>query len=253
MKNSKIANSKIAKNLKKHTPEILVATGLCACVTSVVLGIKATPKALLDIEREKINQKVDKLTVKETVKIAWKHYIPCMATVGVGVGAVIGAQKINAGKIAAMTAAIATSETAFTEYKAKAKEMLGKKKEKEIVEAVHQERVSKNPPTQSNVIVSKGGTTVYDSMSDRYWDMEVSDIKKAENNINALLLKYGNASLNDLYDEFDMPHTTAGDILEWSMDQGFMEIELNAVLIDGDKPCISLSYTPCPSQIHCWK
>ena len=253
MKNSKIANSKIAKNLKKHTPEILVATGLCACVTSVVLGIKATPKALLDIEREKMNQKVEKLTMKETVKIAWKHYIPCMATIGVGVGAVIGAQRINAGKIAAMTAAIATSETAFTEYKAKAKEMLGKKKEKEIVEAVAQERVTKNPPTPSNVIVSKGGTTVYDSMSDRYWGMEVSDIKKAENNINALLLKYGNASLNDLYDEFDMPHTTAGDILEWSMDQGFMEIELNAVLIEGDKPCISLSYTPCPSQIHCWK
>ena len=253
MKNSKIANSKIAKEFKKHTPEILVATGLCACVTSVVLGIKATPKALLDIEREKMKQKVEKLTVKETVKIAWKHYIPCMATVGLGVGAVIGAQSINAGKIAAMTAAITTSETAFTEYQAKAKEMLGKKKEKEIVEAVHQEKVIKNPPTQKNVIVSKGSTTVYDSMSDRYWDMEVADIKKAENNINALLLKYGNASLNDLYDEFDMPHTTAGEILEWSMDQGFMEIELNAVLIEGDKPCISLSYSPCPYQINCWK
>ena len=253
MKNSKIANSKIAKNVKKHTPEILVATGLCACVTSVVLGIKATPKALLDIEREKMNQKVDKLTVKETVKIAWKHYVPCMATIGFGVGAVIGAQRINAGKIAAMTAAIATSETAFTEYKAKAKEVLGKKKEKEIVEAVHQEKVAKNPPTPSNVIVSKGSTTVYDTMSDRYWNMEVSDIKKAENNINALLLTYGNASLNDLYDEFDMAHTTAGDMLLWNIDQGFMEIEINAVLVDGDKPCISLSYTPCPSQSNCWK
>lgn len=152
----KMKNSKIAKQMKKHSPELLVATGLCACVTSVVLGIKATPKALLDIEREKLNQKVDKLTVKETVKIAWKHYIPCMVTVGLGTGAIIGAQKINAGKIAAMTAAIATSETAFTEYKAKAKEVLGKKKEKEIVEAVHQEKVAKNPPTPSNVVCLKG-------------------------------------------------------------------------------------------------
>ena len=248
MKNSKIANSKITKQMKKHAPEILVATGLCACVTSVVLGIKATPKALLDIEREKMKQQVEKLTVKQTVKIAWKHYVPCMATIGVGVGAVIGAQKINAGKIAAMTAAIATSETAFSEYKAKAKEMLGKKKEKEIIEAVHQEKVIKNPPTTSNVIVSKGSTTVYDSMSDRYWDMEVSDIKKAENNINALLLQYGDATLNDLYDEFDMPHTTAGEILGWNIDQGFMEVELNAVLLVGNKPCISLSYTPLPSH-----
>ena len=253
MKNSKIANSKIAKQMKKSAPEILVATGLCACVTSVMLGIKATPKALLDIEREKMKQKVEKLTVKDTVKIAWKHYVPCMATIGLGVGAVIGAQKINAGKIAAMTAAIATSETAFSEYKAKAKEMLGQKKEKEIVEAVHQEKVIKNPPTQKNVIVSKGSTTVYDSMSDRYWDMEVSDIKKAENNINAMLLKYGTASLNDLYDEFDMGHTTAGELLEWNIDQGFMEIEMNAVLIDDCKPCISLSYTPCPCQSNHWK
>ena len=44
MKNSKIANIKIAKNVKKHTPEILVATGLCACVTSVVLGLKRRQK-----------------------------------------------------------------------------------------------------------------------------------------------------------------------------------------------------------------
>ena len=73
MKNSKLTNNKLAKQMKKHTPEILVATGLCACVTSVVLGIKATPKALLDIEREKMNKQVEKLTVKETVKIAWKH------------------------------------------------------------------------------------------------------------------------------------------------------------------------------------
>jgi hypothetical protein len=253
MKNSKIANSKITKQMKKRAPELLVATGLCACVTSVVLGIKATPKALLDIEREKLRQDVEKLTAKETVKIAWKHYVPCMTTIGLGVGAVIGAQKINAGKIAAMTAAIVTSETTFSEYKAKAKEMLGQKKEKEIVEAVHQEKVIKNPPTQKNVIVSKGSTTVYDSMSDRYWDMEVSDIKKAENNINAMLLKYGTASLNDLYDEFDMGHTTAGELLEWNIDQGFMEIEMNAVLIDDCKPCISLSYTPCPCQSNHWK
>ena len=42
--------------LKKHSPEILTGLGLVTLASSVVLAVKATPKALWVIEHEEIQQ-----------------------------------------------------------------------------------------------------------------------------------------------------------------------------------------------------
>ena len=65
--------------LKKHSPEILVGIGVTGMITSTVLAVKATPKAMsLLVEAEQ--DKAGELTVIETVKAAWKPYIPTAVT-----------------------------------------------------------------------------------------------------------------------------------------------------------------------------
>ena len=63
--------SKIAKDAKrvlsKHSPEILTGIGLAGMITSTVLAVKATPKALKRIEEAK-EEKGEELTKVETVK-----------------------------------------------------------------------------------------------------------------------------------------------------------------------------------------
>ena len=76
--------TEIAENMKtaisKHSPEILIGFGIAGMLSSTVLAVTATPKAMKLIEEKKHEKGVDKLTVKETVKVAWKCYIPAATT-----------------------------------------------------------------------------------------------------------------------------------------------------------------------------
>ena len=89
---------KMAKRfVSKRSPEILTGIGIAGMVTTTVLAVKATPKALELIEEEKRAQNralldeaektdsdnaahVSRLKPIETVKVAWKPYIPAMLT-----------------------------------------------------------------------------------------------------------------------------------------------------------------------------
>ena len=93
----------------KRSPEILTGLGVAGMITTVVLSVKATPKAMKLIEEEKFNRQNEqdsiKLTKIETVKVAWKPYIPAIVTGTVSVGCLIGAASVSTRR----TAAIATA------------------------------------------------------------------------------------------------------------------------------------------------
>ena len=53
--------SKVVKNVKaaasKHSPEILTGIGIAGMATTIVMAVKATPKALILIEEKKNKDK----------------------------------------------------------------------------------------------------------------------------------------------------------------------------------------------------
>ena len=63
-------NAKVA--VTKHSPEILTGIGIAGMVTTTILAVKATPKALRLMELKKEAEQTDKLTPVETVKTTWK-------------------------------------------------------------------------------------------------------------------------------------------------------------------------------------
>lgn len=62
--------------MKKHSPEILTGIGIAGMITTTVMAVKATPKALILLEEKKDELDTDRLEPKDIIKTAWPCYIP---------------------------------------------------------------------------------------------------------------------------------------------------------------------------------
>ena len=241
---------KIFKNVKsglsRHSPEILIGIGLAGMITTSVLAVRATPKAICLIEDAK-KEKQEDLKPIEIVKVAWKPYIPAMVTCVVSASCIIGASSVNARRNAAIATAYKLSETALTEYKEKVIETIGEKKEKTIREQIDKDHIEKNPASKNQIIMTgRGETLCYDTLSGRYFKSDLEQIKRIRNDLNARLISEMYISLNEFYDELGLDHTILGDDLGWNMDDGLLELDFSTQLSDDGRPCIVINYTPAP-------
>ena len=256
----------ITRTLSKRSPEILTGLGIGGMITSTVLAVKATPKAiaLLEEKREEVNKnlfnenierdyslknhkELDKLGVKETVKTVWKCYIPSAVLTTVSIACLIGASSVHIKRNAVLATAYQLSEAAATEYRNKVVETIGAKKEEAIRDKVNKDRIEKNPVTKNEVIITeKGNTLCYDHMSGRYFKSDIDKINKAINEINSRINQSYYVSLNELYDELGLEETKLGDLLGWNSDKGLIEVHFSSHLASDGVPCLALDFTNPP-------
>ena len=258
MKLPKLNLSKVAKNMQhtlgKYSTQILTGIGVAGMITTVVLAVKATPKALELIEDKKEELDTDKLTVVDTIKVAWKPYIPAVATGVLSTVCIIGGNAVGTRRTAALAAAYKISETALHEYKDAIVETVGEEKAKEVKEKVIQNKLDKNPVVEKQIIVTNKGTFLcYDSLSGRYFQSDIEAIRKAQNDINDYLFSEDYASLNMFYDFLGLEHTRLGAELGWKIDSGTLQIEFDSTLasdksqgIAPGTPCLVLDYNVAP-------
>ena len=248
----KLNFSKLAKHTKiwatRYTPEILTGVGIAGMITTTVLAVRETPKAIRLIDEKKDELEVEKLPAVEIVKITWKCYIPAALTGTASVFCLIGANSVSNKRMAALTAAYKISETAFTEYKEKVVETVGEKKEKAIRDAIDKDRLEKDPVSKKEVyITGKGDTLCYDAHFGRYFKSDIETIRKAANNLNAKMLNGDMyVALNDFYAEIDLDPTSSGDELGWNVEDGLIDIVFGAQIADDGTPCITIDYTVAP-------
>ena len=243
---SKIINE-IQKAVIKHSPEILTGLGIAGMITTTVLAVKATPKALDLINDRKDELETEKLPPIEVVKTAWKCYIPAALTCVTSTACLIGASSVHLKRNAALATAYKLSESAISEYKDAVIDKIGEKKEQTIRDKVAEEKMKKNPVSSSEVFITeKGNTLCYDTISGRYFKSDIDRIKRAENAINKQLLDEMYVSLNDLYDELDLDHTKLGDELGWKIDDGLVELYFSSQLADDGTPCVVMDFTRAP-------
>ena len=229
----------------KHSPEILTGLGIAGMITTTILAVKATPKALKMIDEKKKEERKDELTPIETVKTAWKPYVPAVITGVVSTGCLIGASSVSVRRNAALATAYQLSTTALNEYKEKVVETIGEKKEKTIREKIAKDKVEKNPVTKSEVIFTGGGDTLcYDAHSGRYFNSDIDKIKRAVNNLNYRMTAgmEMSISLNEFYNEIGLSSTKQGEDLGWRTDKGLIEIDFSSQIADNGKPCIVIDY-----------
>lgn len=260
--------SKFIKNAKvlvaKKSPEILTGIGVAGFITTTILAVRATPKALTLIEEEKRRQnreimdeakkngwescnRIDRLTPIEAIKVAWKPYVP-VAIIGVASAAcIIGASSVHAKRTAALATAYKLSETALTEYKEKVVETIGEKKEQLVRDKIDKDHIDKDPVSKKEVIITKSGETLcYDSLSGRYFKSDIEQIKRAVNELNKRMLSEMYISLNEFYDELDLAHTAVGYELGWNLDYGLIDVDFSSQIAEDETPCIVISYNVAP-------
>lgn len=252
----------VRTNINKRSPEILTGVGIAGMITTTVLAVRATPKALRLIEKAEDHGigisskegdpdwKYRPLTKLEVIKVAWKPYIPAVLTCGLSIGCLIGAQSVNTRRITAISTAYKLSETALTEYKAKVIETIGEKKEHVIRDKVAQQKVDDHPITKSEVIVTGGGDVIFlEPVSMRYFKSDIETVRKIINDLNYRLTTGAEEyiSLSEFYDEIGLSHTSNSDDIGWNLYRdGQIEIEMSATKTDKGEPCLMLGYGVSP-------
>lgn len=236
------------KVVTKHGPEILTGVGIAGMITTTVLAVKATPKALALIEEEKLRRykelEDDSITKTEIFKLCWPCYVPTAVAGIASIGCIIGASSVSARRTAALAAAYQISETALTEYREKTIETVGEKKEQIIREQVNQEQINKTPLTKSEVhVTGRGETLCLDPLSKRYFRHDIERIRKAENALNKRMLHdmCGSASLNEFYSELGIEETDIGDKLGWNTEH-LIDLDISPGLTDDEQPCLVIGH-----------
>lgn len=231
--------------LVKRSPEILTGLGIVGMVTTTVMAVKATPKALMLIKQEEEFEE-EKLAFPEMAKAAWKCYIPSVLLGSVSVVCLIGASSVNFRRNAALATAYTLSESALKEYQEKVVETIGEKKEQTVRDAIAKDKLTQHPVETCEVIITgKSDTLCYDVLSGRYFKSDIEKLRKAENRLNRQLRDEMYMSLNDFYYEIGLNNTSLGDSLGWNVDEG-LELLFSAQLASDGSPCLVIDYRPAP-------
>ena len=243
--------SQLAKStrtlLSKHSPEILTGIGITGMITTTIMAVKATPKALdamVDIKTAHEEEPKDKKAMgKDILKYVVPVYIPAAVTGALSVTCLIGASSVNARRRAALATAYALSEQALKEYQEKVIETIGEKKEQAVRDSIAKDKIDKNPVTNTEVIITeKGNTLCYDAISGRYFKSDIEKLRKIENELNRQMISEMYISLNDFYYEVGLPATPMGNDLGWNIDRGFIELAFSSQLSEDETPCLVVGY-----------
>lgn len=252
--------SSISKGIRgtitKHSPEILTGIGIAGMITTTIMAVRATPKALEIINDERLERADNDekfiygstpLPIKDVIRLTWKCYIPAAITGGLSIICLIGASSVNARRNAALATAYTLSESALKEYQEKVIETIGEKKEQAVMDAIAKDRIDKNPVSSREVIITeKGNTLCYDSISGRYFKSDIDKLKKTENELNRRMRDEMYISLNEFYYEIGLNPISIGDDIGWNIDHGYIELNFSSQLSDYGNPCLVIDYRVAP-------
>lgn len=265
---------KVASEVSKNSPVILTGLAVTGVVSTVVLAVRATPKAMSLIDDElysqyeksgmmedvsfpewlgletktyTFNDRTNLLKKSEVIKLTWKCYIPTAAVGLATIVCIIGAHNIHLRRNAALASLYSLTESAFKEYQAKVVETIGKNKELKVRDDVSADKIKRNPSGDAEIIFTgKGETLCYDSMSGRYFKTDIEKVRRIQNHLNRDLMSEMFISLNEFYNELGLSNIKLGEEMGWHIDKGMIDISFSAQLTDNEEPCLVLNYELTP-------
>ena len=196
--------------LRKNGSTILTCAGGVGVIATTVMAVKATPKAMQLIKAAE-EEKSEKLTWMETIKIAGPTYAPS-ALLGIAtIASIFGANALNKRSQAALMSAYALVDQTFRDYKTHVEEEYGEEANAHIREKIAKDRYVEQK-------AELGGETklFYDFYSGRYFNSTMEKVLAAEFALNRQIVLGECAYLNDFYQELGLPLTDIGDEVGWS-------------------------------------
>lgn len=189
--------------LRQHSSTILSVTGVVGVVTTSVLAVKATPKALSLIEEAK-NNKGEDLTTIEVVKVAWKPYIPAVISGVATIGCIVGVNWINSRNQASLMSAYALLDQSYREYRNKVNDIYGENADINVKQEIVKSKM------EDGTAPSEGKTWFFDFQSARFFESTMEEVKAAEEAFLELMRYRGFACLNEYYELLGIPTVEFG-------------------------------------------
>lgn len=257
-----ILAKRAGKIASDNSPAILTALGVTGTLTAVFLTGKASFKAaeiLAEAERNEtlpyleggtVRARLEDLTFQEKTNFVWKLYVPAAGTAAMAVACIVGANHVGTRRAAALASAYTLSEKAFVEYKGKVLEKLGEKKEQTVRDEIAQDRVRKNPPTESTLFVTDDGfVPCLDTHSGRYFKSTRQKIDQAVIDTNFQILHEDYASVSDFWERVGLAKTASSDEIGWNTNCK-LDIEYATAMTDDGKPCLTVGFRSVPVRSY---
>lgn len=240
--NNFVSSSKLF--LKRNGATILTGLAAVGVVTTTVMAVKATPKALELLEEAK-QEKGEELTKLEKVQVAGPSYIPTAVVCASTLVCLFGANVLNKRQQAALISAYAFLDNSFKEYKAKLKELYGEEAHEEIVNAIAVEKAREVGITAESLCMNTSLTKdeacgepvlFYEEYSHRYFESTIEQVIAAQYHTNRNFVLRGYTTLNEFYTFLGLEPTDNGDVLGWAVEDDLYWVDFNnhkTVLDDG--------------------
>lgn len=216
-----VITKNVTSFVTNHSSEILIGLGIAGFAGTTVLTVKATDKARELLKQRKEELQVEKLPAGEIVKTVYKPYALPALTFVTSAACIIGASNIYIRKNAALMSAYKLSESAFAEYRTKAKDLLGAEKATELHKESVEAAIQKDPrliKAKEMLITGPEVELFHDKTTGTYFESTEKDIQEACDTIWERLRggSWSEASYNDLYSELSLDTTIAGESIGWN-------------------------------------
>ena len=252
------AINKVGFQIKKHSPEILVAAGVVGTVTSAVMACKATTKAgdILEEHHEQMksinevvamdrddyteeDHKKDTLIVYTQTAVKFvKLYGPSIILGTLSLACIVESHNILRKRNVALAAAYATVDKGFKEYRNRVVERFGAEldrelkyniKSKEIEETVIDENGKEKTVKKTIEVVDSDQLSKYSPYAkffdetslgwERDADYNLMFLRRQQDYANEKLKSRGHLFLNEVYDMLGIARTKAGNVVGWIYDE----------------------------------
>ena len=243
--------------MKRNASTILTCLGGIGAVTTTVMAVKATPKALQLIE-EAEKEKREKLTTWETGKATAPTYVPTVLF-GVGtVACIFGSNILNKRQQVSLMSAYVLLDESYKKYRRKVVELYGKETHDEIVNDIAVEEAKEVYMHASNLGIDRtqfleedysDPVLFYDEYGHRYFEAPIEQVILAEYHLNRNHAMRGFALLNEFYEFLGLEQTDYGGEVGWVIeDDGSFWIDFNhrKVTMDDGLECyiIEMMFEP---------
>lgn len=248
---------------KANSSTILTGVGVAGTVGTALLTGRASIKAYQILEEDfskefyehqdydeyldhRAHHVLEHHSLKDKVKLVWPVFIPPVVSGMLTITAVVFAHRISSNKAAALAAAYGLSERAFAEYREKVTEKIGKTKAGDIRDEIAQDRLQKDKPDTSHVVITGNGDVLcQDILTGRYFMTSAEKIRRAENTVNKEIIQHEYASLSMFYDELELEATGFSEDVGWNHEH-MCEVRISATKTPEEVPCLAISFEGGP-------
>lgn len=235
----------VNQTLVKNSPTILTTIGVVGVLSTSVLAVRATPRAMQILEEnKKVLDEEDNYILKQLhkAKITAPCYIPAIAVGTMTCGCIIAAHRVSARRSAAIASLYALTENSFREYQTKVIENFGEGKEQKIRDEIAKDKLTKNPPSQAQVVFTGNGDVLcYDAQSGRYFRSTIEKIRRIVNEVNYNLRSANFISLNEFYAELGLPSVELGEMVGWDINKGLLDPYFSSQITPEGEPCLVIT------------